>query len=118
MRKFKKRTLVVCLIAALLFPSLQVTLSAHAETIAKDNDHGTDEVMEHLQEAVRQDETLTYDEDQVIWIHSNEDLKELAENCTLDIWSQDKVVILDADLDFTSEGITLIPTFGGIFLGQ
>ncbi len=118
MKKFKKRTLVVCLIAALVLPSLRVTLSAHAETINEDNENGTDEVMEHLQDAQEQDETLTYDEDQVIRISSNEDLKELAKNCTLDTWSRDKVVILDADLDFTSEGITLIPTFGGIFLGQ
>ena len=118
MKKFKKRTLVVCLIAALILPSLRVTLSARAEAVNEDNDNGTDEVMEHLQDAQEQDGTLTYDEDQVIWVRSNEDLKELAKNCTLDTWSRDKVVILDADLDFTSEGITLIPTFGGIFLGQ
>lgn len=118
MKKFKKRTLVVCLIAALILPSLQISLSAHAETINEDNENGTDDVMEHLQDATEQDGTLTYDEDQVIWIRGNEDLKELANNCTLDIWSQDKVVILDTDLDFTSEKVTLIPTFGGIFLGQ
>ena len=118
MKKFKKRTLVVCLITALILPSLQISLSAHAETINEDNEIGTDDVMEHLQDAAEQDGALTYDEDQVIWICGNEDLKELANNCTLDIWSQDKVVILDTDLDFTSEGVTLIPTFGGIFLGQ
>ena len=118
MKKFKKRTLVVCLITALILPSLRVTLSAHAETINEDNENKTDDVMEHLQDAAEQDGTLTYDEDQVIWIRGNEDLKELANNCTRDIWSQDKVVILDTDLDFTSEGVTLIPTFGGIFLGQ
>ena len=118
MKKFKKRTLVVCLITALILPSLQISLSAHAETINEDNEIGTDDVMEHLQDAAEQDGTLTYDEDQVIWIRGNEDLKELANNCTRDIWSRDKVVILDTDLDFTSEGVTLIPTFGGIFLGQ
>lgn len=118
MKKFKKRTLVVCLITALILPSLQISLSAHAETINEDNENKTDDVMEHLQDAAEQDGTLTYDEDQVIWIRGNEDLKELANNCTRDIWSQDKVVILDTDLDFTSEGVTLIPTFGGIFLGQ
>lgn len=118
MKKFKKRTLVVCLITALILPSLQISLSAHAETINEDNEIGTDDVMEHLQDAAEQDGALTYDEDQVIWIRGNEDLKELANNCTLDIWSQDKVVILDTDLDFTSEGVTLIPTFAGIFLGQ
>lgn len=118
MKKFKKRTLVVCLITALILPSLQISLSAHAETINEDNEIGTDDVMEHLQDAAEQDGALTYDEDQVIWIRGNEDLKELANNCTLDIWSQDKVVILDTDLDFTNEGVTLIPTFGGIFLGQ
>lgn len=118
MKKFKKRTLVVCLITALILPSLQISLSAHAETINEDNENKTDDVMEHLQDAAEQDGALTYDEDQVIWIRGNEDLKELANNCTRDIWSQDKVVILDTDLDFTSEGVTLIPTFGGIFLGQ
>lgn len=118
MKKFKKRTLVVCLIAALILPSLRMTLSAYAETIDEDNENGTDEVMEHLQDAAQQDGTLSYDEDQVIRIRNNEDLKELAQNCTLDVWSQNKVVILDADLDFSSEGVTLIPTFGGIFLGQ
>lgn len=118
MKKFKKRTLVICLIAALVLPSLRVTLSVHAETVDENNDNGTDEVMEHLQDAQEQEETLAYDEDQVIWIRSNEDFKELAKNCTLDTWSRDKVVILDVDLDFTSEGITLIPTFGGTFLGQ
>lgn len=118
MKMFKKRTLVVCLIAALILPSLRVTLSAYAETINEGKENGTDEVMEHLQEASEQDGTLSYDEDQVIWIRSNADMKELARNCTLDIWSQDKVVILDADLDFSNEGIDFIPTFGGIFLGQ
>lgn len=119
MKKFKKKALVLCLIAALILPSLRETLSVHAETIQnEEDDNGTDEVLDRLQDASGQDGTLTYDEDQVIWIRTNEDFRQLAENCTLDIWSQDKVVILDADLDFTSEGVTLIPTFGGIFLGQ
>ena len=77
MKKFKKRTLVVCLITALILPSLQISLSAHAETINEDNENKTDDVMEHLQDAAEQDGTLTYDEDQVIWIRGNEDLKEL-----------------------------------------
>ena len=49
MKKFKKRTLVVCLITALILPSLQISLSAHAETINEDNENKTDDVMEHLQ---------------------------------------------------------------------
>ena len=48
MKKFKKRTLVVCLITALILPSLQISLSAHAETINEDNENKTDDVMEHL----------------------------------------------------------------------
>ena len=65
MKKFKKRTLVVCLITALILPSLQISLSAHAETINEDNENKTDDVMEHLQDAAEQDGALTYDEDQV-----------------------------------------------------
>ena len=75
MKKFKKRTLVVCLIAALILPSLRVTLSAYAETIDEDNENGTDEVLEHLQDAAQQDGTLSYDGDQVIRIRNNEEAR-------------------------------------------
>lgn len=55
-----------------------------------------------------------------IHIQTQEDLKELAENCRLDTWSQGKTVILDNDLtlDETAGEFLPIPTFGGTFQGN
>lgn len=55
-----------------------------------------------------------------IRIQTQEDLKELAENCRLDTWSQGKTVILDNDLtlDETADEFLPIPTFGGTFEGN
>lgn len=55
-------------------------------------------------------------ETNVIHITSQEDWETLAANCRLDSWSQDKVVVLDQDLELT--GSPSIPTFGGTFDGQ
>ena len=41
----------------------------------------------------------------------------LAENCRLDSWSKDKLVILDKDIDLTGVDFEGIPTFGGEFQG-
>ena len=53
-----------------------------------------------------------------IRISSVKDLEELSENCILNSWSQDKIVILEKDLDLSGTDFTPIPSFGGIFLGQ
>lgn len=60
------------------------------------------------------------DEPDAIHIQSQEDLRELAENCRLDTWSQGKTVILDQDitLDRKAEDFLPIPTFGGTFEGN
>lgn len=59
-------------------------------------------------------------EDSTIHIQTQEDLKELAEYCRLDTWSQGKTVILDNDLtlDKSMDEFLPIPTFGGIFEGN
>lgn len=50
-------------------------------------------------------------------ITSVEELQDLSDACAYDVWSRDKRVLLEADLDLT--GIELmIPVFGGIFDGQ
>lgn len=51
----------------------------------------------------------------VIRIRTKEDWTQLAQNCRLDTWSQDKTVILENDIDLT--GCPSIPTFGGSFDG-
>jgi len=56
----------------------------------------------------------------IVHIQTQEDLKELAENCRLDTWSQGKTVILDNNLtlDETADAFLPIPTFGGNFEGN
>ena len=53
-----------------------------------------------------------------IYINTVADLLDLAEQCTLDTWSQDKTVVLQADLRL--EGVDFLPiaTFGGVFEGN
>lgn len=46
------------------------------------------------------------------------DFIRFAERCSSDVWSQDKVFILDSDIDLSGTGFSSVPTFGGIFLGQ
>lgn len=53
-----------------------------------------------------------------IHIRTAEDLITLAENCSLDTWSQGKTVCLEADISLTGTNFTSIPTFGGTFRGQ
>ena len=54
---------------------------------------------------------------QTIHIASAQDLVSLAENCRLDSWSKEKLVILDKDIDLTGVDFEGIPTFGGEFQG-
>ena len=53
-----------------------------------------------------------------VFVRTAEDLVQLAENCTLDSWSQGRIVRLEADIDLSGTDFTPIPTFGGTFEGQ
>ncbi|MGN1145904.1 MAG: GLUG motif-containing protein, partial [Acetatifactor sp.] len=53
-----------------------------------------------------------------IHISTEEELAALAENCRLDSWSEDKRVILDADIALSRQKNIVIPSFGGIFEGN
>ena len=57
-------------------------------------------------------------EAEAIHIADVEDLLSFAKCCTLDTWSQNKVFVLDNDLDLSGTDFSPIPTFGGCFLGQ
>lgn len=57
--------------------------------------------------------------DQVyIYIRTAADMKDLADNCMIDSYSWDKIVVLDADIDVSSSDFTYIPYFGGVFEGN
>lgn len=54
----------------------------------------------------------------VVVIRTAEELAALSKSCTLDTWSQGKVVKLEADIDLSGADFAPIPSFGGTFLGQ
>ena len=62
--------------------------------------------------------TLVKAEEAVIHIKNAEDLQTLAKACSLDTWSQKKVVKLENDIDLTGVVFEGIPTFGGTFDGN
>ena len=47
-----------------------------------------------------------------------DELLQLADYCRLDSWSENRTVMLDADLELTGSGFSGIPSFSGVFLGQ
>ncbi|MGM9651067.1 MAG: hypothetical protein ACI3VX_03900 [Faecousia sp.] len=53
-----------------------------------------------------------------VYIDTVEDFTALAENCTLDTWSQGKTVVLRADLSLDSVPNAAIPIFSGVFQGN
>lgn len=55
---------------------------------------------------------------ETIEINSTEDFLAFARNCTLDVWSQDKLVSLNTDISLAETGFQPIPTFGGCFEGN
>ena len=63
-------------------------------------------------------ENLSETTSETIRIRDVQDLLELAENCTMDSWSQDKEIILETDINLEGVDFLPIPTFGGVFDGK
>ena len=61
---------------------------------------------------------LAAERSDTVYLRTAEDLAELSRNCTLDSWSQEKTVYLEADIDLTGTDFAPIPTFGGTLEGQ
>lgn len=59
-----------------------------------------------------------YDTADAIHISTVDDFLTFAGNCTVDTWSQNKIFILDNDIDLSETDFEPVPTFGGIFFGQ
>ena len=64
---------------------------------------------------VRAEETL---DENIVIIETEDDLRQMAENCTLDSWSGGKVFVLQKNIQLTKGDFLPIPTFGGIFEGN
>ncbi len=58
------------------------------------------------------------EKEEVIYINSVRDLEEFAKNSSFDLWSRNKKVILERDLDLLSISFNPIPIFSGTFDGQ
>lgn len=56
--------------------------------------------------------------DQIIYINNADDLLEFVDNCSFDIWSQGKTVMLENDISLEDMEVLPVPTFGGTFDGQ
>ena len=53
-----------------------------------------------------------------VFAEEADDLIQLAKNCRLDSWSQNRTVVLEADIDLSSVDFNGIPSFGGTWEGQ
>lgn len=58
------------------------------------------------------------EEKETYHIGTVDELLQLADYCRLDSWSENRTVVLDADLELTGSGFTGIPSFSGVFEGQ
>ena len=57
-------------------------------------------------------------DENVILIETEEDLRQMAENCSLDSWSAGKTFILQKNIQLVKDDFLPIPTFGGVFDGN
>ena len=57
------------------------------------------------------------EEEDVVYIRTEEDLMALARDCSLDIWSNGKKVVLENDLSLSATAFDSIPIFNGEFDG-
>lgn len=58
------------------------------------------------------------EEKETYHIGTVDELLQLADYCRLDSWSENRTVVLDADLELTGSGFAGIPSFSGVFEGQ
>ena len=105
------------LLAALLAVLTLVSFTALPALAAEDDESDTEaaETAEPTETAAPQAEEA---ELEVLSIITEDDLLALAASCTLDAWSREKHVVLEADLDLTGLDFSPIATFGGTFDGQ
>lgn len=101
-----KKMVCFLLSAALCVQSSVAVLAAEAPTYEQYRG-GTD------RQTGRSDADYT-----LLEISTEEELRELAENCILDSWSRDKKVVLTADIELTGTEPLCIPVFAGIFDGN
>lgn len=70
-----------------------------------------------LQDTTREKENSKEPEQSYLTIHTVEELLAFASNCTLDTYSENMKVLLDADLNLTGQEFQPVPVFSGSFDG-
>ena len=110
----KQNNVLRRLFAALLALLTLVSFTA-LPALAVEDDAADAEAVKPAEASAPQTEDA---EAETISIATAEDLLALAESCTLDAWSREKLVVLEADLDLTELTFSPIATFGGTFDGQ
>ncbi|MBQ3795232.1 MAG: hypothetical protein II842_02930 [Butyrivibrio sp.] len=115
-----KKRLFALLLSGIIFGAYAVTGFAEnddryatgTQSDAKEDVVDVDlDIRENLQ-------SLVPEEIEEISIGTADELIELAQKCTLDTWSQNKRVVLTADISLLNKDFNGIPSFGGIFDGQ
>ena len=106
-----RRRLLAALLAALTLVSFTIL-----PVLGAAEDEATDTEAAETTEATAPKAEET--EMEIISISTEDDLIALAASCTLDAWSREKHVVLEADLDLTELTFSPIATFGGTFDGQ
>ncbi len=97
------------------YNSLELSKEGEVSTGTQEN---AQENENDIDEDIREDiESVIPAEIEEIHIKTTEDFLEFAKNCSLDIWSVNKKVVLDSDISLLGTNFTGVPTFGGFFDG-
>ena len=108
----KKSILALLLAAALLLPLYPAVFAEESETGLE---------AETEAEAANETETsaeMETEARETIHIETVDDLLALSKSCTLDTWSQDKIVELEGNLSLEGTDFSPIPSFSGTFHGN
>ncbi len=114
-----RRLLAFVLCLCLSFPA--VAFAVEDDGAAKDSEDGNPAAAAEGGEIndITEEPQPAADSENTVYIYNEEDLRILAENCSLDTWSMDKTVVLEADivLGETASEFLPIPVFCGTFDG-
>ncbi len=112
----KKRLLASLLLVSILFSSLPIP------ALAKSKKTGSEEKAEEIEREKTPEMNVDQrdkspSESETITITNAGEFLSFAKNCSLDTWSENKLIILANDITLTGDDFTGIPTFNGIFDG-
>lgn len=113
---------VLCLCLCVSFLPLQVSAGENAAAESKTAENATSSGYPTVEEYISGSRNgvtseLAEADYVIVYVRSESEFLELAENCRLDSWSKGKKVELLEDIELTKENV-VIPVFAGIFEGN